>query len=78
MSKHSRALYFPVIDNDFFAKSSLWSKLAFVKSQRAYWMGGDVWLFGGPLSAEVLTDTVLTAMQVELPTTTLEATPDTK
>jgi iron complex transport system substrate-binding protein len=56
-------------DNDFFAESPLWSSLAFVESERAYWMGGDVWLFGGPLSAEVLVDTVLRAMEIELPDT---------
>jgi hypothetical protein len=37
-------------------------------------MGGDVWLFGGPLSAEVLVDTVLTTMNVELPAA--DATPE--
>ncbi|MBX3084526.1 MAG: iron-siderophore ABC transporter substrate-binding protein [Anaerolineae bacterium] len=60
-------------DNDFFAKSPLWSNLAFVKAQRAYWMGGDVWLFGGPRSAEALVDTVLHAMNIEAPAT--DATP---
>lgn len=54
-------------DNDFFAESPLWSSMAFVQSGRAYWIGGDVWLFGGPLSAELLVDTMLQAMGVELP-----------
>lgn len=54
-------------DNTFFAESPLWSSLSFVQSERAYWMGGDVWLFGGPLSAEVLVETVLTNMGLELP-----------
>lgn len=59
--------------NDEFAASPLWSSLNFVKEERAYWMGGDVWLFGGPLSAEVLVDTVLQAMGVELPAETVAA-----
>lgn len=54
-------------DNEFFANSPLWSNLAFVEAQQAYWMGGDVWLFGGPLSAEALVETVLTSMGIELP-----------
>lgn len=54
-------------DNTFFAESPLWSSLVFVQSERAYWMGGDVWLFGGPLSAELLVETALTAMGIELP-----------
>lgn len=48
--------------NDTFEDSALWNGLPFVQSGRAYWMGGDVWLFGGPLSAETLVDTVLDAM----------------
>ncbi|HEX2619416.1 MAG TPA: hypothetical protein VHL11_04690, partial [Phototrophicaceae bacterium] len=62
-------------DNDFFAESPLWSSLAFVQSEHAYWMGGDVWLFGGPLSAEVLVETILTQLDVELPE--VIATPET-
>jgi len=61
-------------DNDIFNESPLWSKLPFVESERAYWMGGDVWLFGGPLSAELIVDTVLQAMGIELPQA--EATPE--
>ncbi len=54
-------------DNDFFAESPLWSGMKFVQQERAYWLGGDVWLFGGPLSAEVLVETVLGHMGIELP-----------
>jgi ABC-type Fe3+-hydroxamate transport system substrate-binding protein len=61
-------------DNDFFEESPLESSLAFVESARAYWVGSDVWLFGGPLSAEVLVETVLQAMEIELPVATPEAT----
>lgn len=54
-------------DNTVFAESPLWSSLKFVQDERAYWMGGDVWLFGGPLSAELLVETILTHMGIELP-----------
>lgn len=50
--------------------SPLWDGLPFVQSGRAYWLGGDVWLFGGPLSMQVVVDTVLTAMGIDLPAVT--------
>lgn len=53
--------------NEVFADSPLWNGLPFVESGRAYWLGGDAWLFGGPLSAEVLVASVLDVMGVELP-----------
>lgn len=58
--------------NDEFAASPLWSSLKFVQDEQAYWLGGDVWMFGGPLSAEVLVDTVLQAMGVEWTTATVQ------
>jgi len=63
-------------DEDIINDMPIWGSLPFVKSERAYWIGGDVWLFGGPLSAEVLVDTILSAMGVELPEpeVTLEST----
>lgn len=63
-------------DNSLFEQSPLWGKLPFVQNGHAYWMGGDVWLFGGPYSAELLVNTVLTKMGVPLPTAepTAEAT----
>jgi ferric hydroxamate transport system substrate-binding protein len=61
-------------DNDFLEESPLWNSLNFVQLDKAYWMGGDVWLFGGPLSAELLVETVLTNMGIELPEA--EATPE--
>jgi ferric hydroxamate transport system substrate-binding protein len=51
-------------DNTGFAGSEVWNSLPFVKSKRAYWLGGDAWLFGGPLSAEVLVELVLESMGV--------------
>jgi len=62
--------------NNFFYESPLWSTLPFVKNENAYWLGGNAWLFGGPLSAVTLVDTTLTALGVELsqPELTSEAT----
>lgn len=45
----------------------LWQGLPFVASGRDYWLGGDAWLFGGPLSMQVVVDTVLDAMGITLP-----------
>lgn len=44
----------------------LWQGLPFVAAGHAYWLGGDAWLFGGPLSMEVVVDTVLATMGVEI------------
>jgi ABC-type Fe3+-hydroxamate transport system substrate-binding protein len=62
-------------DNTSFAESPLWNSLPFVQAGHDYWMGGDVWLFGGPLSAELLVETVLTNMGIE-PPVAAEATPE--
>lgn len=51
--------------NNVFTRESIqpiWESLAFVQNDRAYPLGGDTWLFGGPLSAEVLVETVLAIM----------------
>jgi iron complex transport system substrate-binding protein len=40
----------------------VWDALPFVQNDHAYWLGGDVWLFGGPLSAVTLLDTVTDAL----------------
>jgi ferric hydroxamate transport system substrate-binding protein len=37
----------------------VWNDLTFVQDERVYPLGGDTWLFGGPLSAEVLANQVL-------------------
>ena len=52
--------------NEAFAASPLWNGLPFVQSGRSYYLGGDVWLFGGPLSAELLVETILDSMGVVL------------
>jgi len=59
--------------NEAFAASPLWNSLPFVQSDRAYYLGGDVWLFGGPLSAELLVETILDALNVEIPGATEDA-----
>jgi iron complex transport system substrate-binding protein len=61
-------------DNDFFYDSPLWSTLPFVQNENAYWLGGNAWLFGGPLSAITLVDTTLAALGVALPQA--EVTPE--
>jgi iron complex transport system substrate-binding protein len=52
-------------DDNVFATESIqpfWTSLPFVKAGHAYPLGGDTWLFGGPLSAEVLVDIVVKAL----------------
>jgi ABC-type Fe3+-hydroxamate transport system substrate-binding protein len=56
-------------DNTAFEGSALWGTLPFVQAEHNYWLGGDVWLFGGPLSARLLVDTVLSSMGIALPET---------
>ncbi len=47
------------------AENPVWSNLAFVREDRAYALGGDMWLFGGPLSAQLLVDKVVTLLTTE-------------
>lgn len=61
-------------DRDFFYNSALWSTLPFVQNENAYWLGGNAWLFGGPLSAITLVNTTLDALGVELPAADPEVT----
>jgi iron complex transport system substrate-binding protein len=52
-------------DDDVFAADAvrpLWESLPFVLAGNAYPLGGDTWLFGGPLSAELLATMVADAM----------------
>lgn len=44
--------------NEVITASPVWGVLPFVQSENAYWLGGDVWLFGGPLSAQTLVNTI--------------------
>jgi iron complex transport system substrate-binding protein len=52
-------------DDDVFAAGAvrpLWESLPFVRAGNAHPLGGDTWLFGGPLSAELLATLVADAM----------------
>lgn len=63
-------------DNNVFTRSAiapLWEKLPFVQNGNAYGLGGDTWLFGGPLSAELVVDKVMEALTGE--TVTVESAP---
>lgn len=60
-------------DNNVFARAAVqpvWESLAFVENDTAYPLGGDTWLFGGPLSAEVLVDLVVAALPGDVATST--------
>jgi len=49
-------------DNNVFQREAilpLWESLEFVQAGKDYALGGDTWLFGGPLSASVLVDLVV-------------------
>lgn len=55
-------------DDDVFASEAalpLWQALPFVKAGNAHPLGGDTWLFGGPLSAEVLAEKVAMALTAQ-------------
>ncbi len=42
--------------------NSVWKNLSFVQENRTYALGGDAWLFGGPLSAKVVVDRIVETM----------------
>ncbi|SCW63265.1 iron complex transport system substrate-binding protein [Paenibacillus tianmuensis] len=59
--------FYIVQDNDnIFAnqlkENPVWKNLDFVKENRIYAMGGDTWLFGGPLSAQLIAEKATAAM----------------
>lgn len=62
------ANYFYVVqDDDNIYENQLkdnpvWNDLNFVKENRMFSLGGDAWLFGGPLSAETLVDRVTSSI----------------
>ncbi|MDX1664433.1 MAG: iron-siderophore ABC transporter substrate-binding protein [Candidatus Promineifilaceae bacterium] len=52
-------LYVVQSDDDVFANQAdnpVWNSLQFVQEDRTYPLGGDTWLFGGPLSAELVVE----------------------
>lgn len=64
-------------DNNVFTREAiapLWNELAFVQNDNAYPLGGDTWLFGGPLSAELVVDKVMAALAPATATTTSDTT----
>jgi len=63
-------------DNNVFTREAiapLWNELTFVQNDKAYPLGGDTWLFGGPLSAELVVDKVMTALTGEAVTVESDA-----
>ncbi len=62
--------------NDLLVALPLWQAHPAVAAGHAYWLGGDVWFFGGPLSAEVLVETILNSLGIEPPVLDVEATPE--
>ena len=45
-----------------FKDNAVWKNLNFVKEDRLYDLGGDTWLYGGPLSAETLLNKITSTM----------------
>lgn len=43
---------------DQLADNPIWQNLEFVREDRTYALGGDTWLFGGPLSAQLVAEKV--------------------
>ncbi len=61
-----------VNSESFYEESPLWNSLPFVEDGSAYRMDDNLWLFGGPLSAQRLVDEVLNALGVEFETVICE------
>ena len=68
LTKYEDANYLYIVqDNDNiyekqFKDNAVWKNLNFVKEDRLYDLGGDTWLYGGPLSAETLLNKITAAM----------------
>ncbi len=45
-----------------YTDNPVWKSLKFVEEGRVYPLGGDTWLYGGPISAEILVDKVVEAV----------------
>jgi len=52
--------------NEQIVNASVWSALPFVQNDHQYWLGGDVWLFGGPLSAMTLVETISDSLGLDV------------
>lgn len=68
LTKYEHANFIYVVqDNDNVFENQLkdntvWKNLDFVQDNRTYGLGGDVWLFGGPLSAKTVVDRIVDIM----------------
>ncbi|MFJ7936811.1 ABC transporter substrate-binding protein [Sporosarcina sp. NPDC096371] len=68
LTKYEDANYLYIVqDNDNIYEKQLkdnavWKNLNFVKEDRLFDLGGDTWLYGGPLSAETLLNKITTTM----------------
>lgn len=68
LTKYEDANYLYIVqDNDNIYEKQLkdnavWKNLNFVKEDRLYDLGGDTWLYGGPLSAETLLNKITNTM----------------
>lgn len=59
--------FFFITDPDsasFYEESPLWNSLSFVQAGTAYRLNDDLWLFGGPISAQRFVDAVLKALSL--------------
>lgn len=62
---HANFFYVVQDDDNVFANewdNPVWQNLQFVKEGRTYPLGGDTWLFGGPISAEIFAEKVADAL----------------
>ncbi|MNZ98213.1 hypothetical protein D3C78_1174900 [compost metagenome] len=54
----SNFIYIVQVDDNVFENqlknNKVWTNLDFVKENRTYALGGDSWVFGGPLSAKTI------------------------
>ncbi|GAA0454461.1 iron-siderophore ABC transporter substrate-binding protein [Alkalibacillus silvisoli] len=70
-TNYEDANYLYIVENDDdlyegeLANHSVWNGLNFVEEGRTYQMESDTWLFGGPLSAEVLVEQITESMMSE-------------
>lgn len=68
LTKYEDANYLYIVqaDDNIYEKqlkdNAVWKNLNFVKEDRLYDLGGDTWLYGGPLSAETLLNKITSTM----------------
>ncbi|RCX19177.1 iron complex transport system substrate-binding protein [Fontibacillus phaseoli] len=62
----SNFLYIVQADDNVFEthlkENQVWKNLSFVKENRTYALGGDSWVFGGPLSAKTIVDKAVSVL----------------